>query len=368
MNYFRFPMLTLVLVVLGAVIPPRGATLRADVLVEIDSVRRTTSPGGFMTYYAKVTNTGAGSVAVRARRVLDQLPDTTWESSICTETHCYAVEEDLTGDQTIDPGAPRYFKIHIQAGARIGDSAVVGLRFESASLLSPIERTLTLVVVESPLPDFRVDIDAPKKVMEPREEGMIPVWIENPTAAPVTYRVRRIEAIFPDTSWHSELCVEDSCFGEATSETPLAVVQPGEYGYVRLRVTAGATNGDRARIVLRFDAGDDAKVIDRLIEVTVFSAGAGVSREPATPTAVRSPFPTPAGTYVDLPLPGAGPWRSLAIYDRNGNRIADCSSLVSGVSPGGVVRIDVTRLPSGIYNGMFAGPAGTSSSTFIVAH
>lgn len=131
MNRYRYSLHLLI----GAILFCAGAVgLRGEegpFTLSAEEPRRTISVGQFTEFEITLSNSAPNDFDVRVIRIVDQMPDINWYSSICTLVECYPKEVDTLPVQTVygDGGSIITF-VHVFSIETAG-TARVTLRFET---------------------------------------------------------------------------------------------------------------------------------------------------------------------------------------------------------------------------------------------
>src|SRR5688500_16240478 len=83
---------------------------------------RTLDTSGFTTYEIHVTNTTGDSIGVRATRLVVDVPDTSWHTSICSITTCYPEEVSVTPAEPLAANGETGFTLHVISGRTYGQT------------------------------------------------------------------------------------------------------------------------------------------------------------------------------------------------------------------------------------------------------
>jgi hypothetical protein len=301
--------------------------LRAEVpfTVMVEQLERRVDTTGFTTYEIHVTNTTADTISIHAARTVVDLPDTSWHTSVCSINKCYPEEVSILPPEIVDPNGMTGFTLHVTAGRTYGQTGRVTLRLDTGPGTEGIDIRFVIETVQPVAPLFRVTALEQNAAAGPDIPVDFMTDVYNMASDTLSVTVVRVEEYFPDATWSSALCVEDSCYGPEV-EAPRPVLLAFDHAVTfHLRVT-GHTPGE-GRVVLRFNTSRGTDPIEKRYTVTI------------TPTGVRSmtsetlvagaPWPNPASRTIRIPIPRklkqAGS-RSLVIYRLDGERVADLSA------------------------------------------
>lgn len=238
--------------------------------VAIDKPVRTLDTVSFTTFEIHVTNTTGDTIRVRATRAVNGLPDSAWESSICSITTCYPPEVDVTEYEQARPEGMTGFAVHVMTGPRHGDSARIVLSIDTGPGSESVVRELVVKTAAPPAQIFRVEPEQLSKSIAVGETAEFLIWGYNYASDSLSLAVVRVEDYFTSEGWESSICVEDDCSSPDVDAPPAIVLQTDKATWFKLRVRAGSVgSGD---VVLRFNTMRGTDPIEKRFTVT-----AGVS-------------------------------------------------------------------------------------------
>jgi hypothetical protein len=314
--------------------------------VSIDRPDRTLDVASFTTFEVHVVSTAADTIRVRAIRVVNDLPDTSWYASICSITTCYPPEIDTTELESAAPGEMTGFTIHVMTGSRYGDTATISLRIDTGDGSDAVTRTVTVATARPPVQLFRVEpVDLAKSVTV-GETAEFLIWAYNQASDTLTLSVERVEDYFSGANWQSQLCVEETCYASSVDRPPSITLDNDRATFFRLRVRAGSVG--QARIVLRFNTERGTEPIEKR-----FSVEAGVSAaelDPRTHIGVSSAHPNPTSgmTVIELPAGVTAPLR-VDVAGVDGRVMPDRPFVRTDDAGRTSLRIDLGDLAAGVY-------------------
>jgi hypothetical protein len=301
--------------------------LRAEVpfAVMVEQLERRVDTSGFTTYEIHVTNTTADTISIYASRTVVDLPDTTWHTSVCSINKCYPEEISVLPPELVDPNGTTGFTLHVTAGRRYGQTGRVTLHLDTGPGTEGIDILFAIETVEPVAPLYRVTAVEQNAAAGPDVPVDFMTDVYNMASDTLSVTVLRVEEYFPDGTWSSALCVEDSCHApEVDAPRPILLTFDHAVTF-HLRVT-GRTPGE-GRVVLRFNTLRGTDPIEKRYTVTITPSGVGNSASGAL--VAGAPLPNPASRTIRIPIPGklkqTGS-RSLIIYRIDGERVADLSA------------------------------------------
>lgn len=161
-------------IVLAGLALASSASLRAQGLYTLEIPRQevTTVPSGFVEFSIKIINTGFVPTTITIVRAVNQLPASSWYTSMCTGENCYRPDQD-TATVTLKTGESIVAKLSVVSGQVPNQSAHVELQFSAGMGDEPVTKA------------FDVTIASPSSVEpETLADGQI---LPNPTVSNAHY-------------------------------------------------------------------------------------------------------------------------------------------------------------------------------------
>lgn len=320
------------------------AAAGVPITVEVERPQRTLDTVMFTTFEIHVTNASEDTLRVRAVRVLNNLPDISWSSSICSMTICYPPEVDTTAYELSRPRTMTGFTVHVMTGHRHGDTARIAIAIDIGSDSEPIVRELVMVTAQPPPQLFRVEPTAHEVDVTVGDTAEIVTWVYNHAGDTLTMSVERVEEYYTSAGWQSALCVMENCAPPEVDRPSPIVLDVDRAVSFTLRVAAGAPG--QGRIVLRFNTRRGTDPVERR-----FTVNAGVASVPHGRSSTTFAYPNPAVNVVHLPLRqlGVSARYSLIVARADGRVVRSASIDASSVDVDGTLTLDVSSLPPGAY-------------------
>ena len=189
-------------------------SLRAEVpfTVTVDKPERTLDTSGFTTYEMHLTNTTGDTIQVYASRTVVDVPDTTWHNSVCSMSTCYPEEVSILPPEFVEPNAMSGFTLHVISGRTYGQTGRITIHLDTGPGTEGIDLQF-VVRTEAPVaPIYRVSTDELTEAASPEAPVDFSTDVYNMTSDTLSVQMIRVEEYFPDETWSSVLCVEDSCY------------------------------------------------------------------------------------------------------------------------------------------------------------
>lgn len=341
---------------------------RAEVpfTVSIDRPDRTLDTAAFTTFEIYVTNDTGDSIRVRAARITNDLPDTSWYSSICSMTTCYPPEIDVTELESAAPRARTGFTVHIITGHIYGDTARIILRIDTGPGTDSVVREMTIATSPPVRPIFRVETQTIERSVPVGAVAEFIVWAYNMAGDSLSLSMIRAQDYYTSAGWESTICIEDSCAPPDIDSLGAVRIDVDRATYYKLRVRPGAPG--QGKIVLRFNTLRGTEPAE--LRFTVNAGAAGIHERKTV--RVRA-YPNPANNLIHIPLPDIGSWSDalhVEVTRIDGVRMPNLSASIVAVSAREHLRealLDVSALASGIYTYRFDNGDSMLSGLFSVA-
>ena len=337
------------------------ATAGVPITVDVERPQRTLDTVTFTTFEIHVTNASEDTLRVRAVRVLNDLPDSSWSSSICSMTICYPPEVDTTAYELSRPRTMTGFTVHVMTGHRHGDTARIAIAIDIGPDGDPIVRELVMVTAQPPPQLFRVEPTAHEVDVTVGDTAEIVTWVYNHAGDTLTMSVERVEEYYTSAGWQSALCVMENCAPPEVDRPSPIVLDVDRAVNFTLRVAAGAPG--QGRIVLRFNTSRGTDPIERR-----FTVNAGLSSVPRSLPYRALTYPNPAVDVVRLSLGqlSAGAHYSLIVAGADGRIVRRARIDPSSVDVDGTLALDVSNLVPGTYLFNITGIAGEVAGRFTI--
>ena len=315
----------------------------------VDRPTRIISADGYTTFVVDIHNTSAQPVLVKVVRMVNDLPDDGWKTSICSPHHCYDETVDTIEPYEVHPGQPSNTQVHFYTG----DSGVgrVMLKIDPQDGTDPAQIELTVEVGEIPEPSLSLREDSTEAHVGVGDTAFFPFAIVNRTDSTLPVEVHRLEEEFPDPTWSSGLCYFFVCQPAELDSLPIHPVPSRDGAVYGLFVVAGQTPGTIGEVEVQIDPGDGTEPFYRRFEVTV-EMPAGIEEREGFGNSSALSYPSPATSHVSLTIPGGVPGTlvSLRLIGTTGATITTGPfHTESGVDGETVVILPVDGLPSGLW-------------------
>jgi len=249
---YRFPgtRTTLLVLILGWF----GAMhrLQAQSALEVVPERpsRTMPAGGYTTFNIAATNTTGKPIDVQIIRIVNDYPDSTWETSVCAPDKCYDKAVDTLDPYELLPGDAGGPQVHVFLGDT--GSARIVLSIGAVGDPEPTLVELQAKVGVVPKPEFLVEADSTESLAFEGDTVQFWVLLRNISDDSMHVRIRRLETDFPDSSWGTSLCHYEFC--AAPAEDTYVVDMARHVGtFFVLRVVAGGVLGDTGQVEVEID-------------------------------------------------------------------------------------------------------------------
>ena len=169
-----------------------GTTLHAQSSLDlsVDRPVRIISADGYTTFVVDIHNTSAQPVLVKVVRMVNDLPDDGWKTSICSPHHCYDETVDTIEPYEVYPGQPSNTQVHFYTG----DSGIgrVMLMVDPQDGTEPANIELTVEVGEIPEPSLSLREDSTVSHMGAGDTAFFPFAIVNRTDSTLPVLVHRL--------------------------------------------------------------------------------------------------------------------------------------------------------------------------------
>lgn len=153
-------------IVLAAVTLVSAASLRAQGLytLEIPKQEVTTVPSGFVEFSIKITNSGLIPTNIRIVRVVNQLPASSWYTSMCTGENCYTPDQD-TATVSLKTGASIIAKLTVISGQVPNQTAHTELQFSAGMGDEPVTKAFDVTIGSASSADHQIELIAASQIL-----------------------------------------------------------------------------------------------------------------------------------------------------------------------------------------------------------
>lgn len=314
--------------------------------LSVDRPARIISANGYTTFVVDIHNTSTQTVLVKVVRMVNDLPDDGWKTSICSPHHCYDETVDTIEPYEVHPGQPSNTQVHFYTG----DSGIgrVTLMIDPQDGTDPAHVELTVEVGEIPEPSLSLREDSTEAHVGVGDTAFFPFAIVNRTDSTLPVEVHRLEEEFPDPTWSSGLCYFFVCQPAELDSLPIHPVPSRDGAVYGLFIVAGQTPGTIGEVEVQIDPGDGTEPFYRRFEVIV-AEPAGVDHDESR-WLLASAYPNPAVSTVALALPGAlrGEAATISLIGPGGETVTyPPFRLEPGANGEAVARLSIGEVPSG---------------------
>jgi hypothetical protein len=345
---------TILLLLLCAI--PALAQPRFDVVIE--RPERTLDTSAFTTFEIRVHSLAGDTLDVRMARVENNVPDTSWHTSICSINTCYPESVSLTEPERLAPGGMTGFTVHVFTGHRYGDTARILLRIDAGEGTEAIMQEISIATAQPERRIYRLEPEALHRSAVAGDTALFTVWVYNEASDTLGVSVARIDDFFPDSTWSSRLGVQDVCYDPDVDAPPPVVVESDHATWFTLRVT-GRTPAT-GTVVLRFNTTRGTEPVEHRFTLDLGLAGLRVDRE--LPVAPASPVPASDVVSIALGPTSAGREVRLRVVDVAGRAYVERRR----ADGEGLVRLDVRDLAEGVYRYLIDGEISAVGSFIVV--
>lgn len=344
-----------------AILATQGA-LAADFSITVERPERVLDTASFTTFEIRVHSQSDDAQAIRMARLVNDLPDTSWHTSICSINICYPEDVSLTEPEPLEPRGMTGFTVHVITGGRHGDTARILVRLDAVDGGDSILQELVIVTAPPPRRLFRVEPEALHRSAIAGDTVRFTIWAYNEASDSLLVAVERADDYYPDSTWSSRLCVEERCFDGAIASPPPVLLENDRATWFTLMLT-GRTPG-QGRVVLRFNTMRGTEPFEHRFTLDLGAAGFGDDEGTDRPRIA----PIPASDRLTILLGGARASERVRL------RVVDVAGRVKidadyAVSAGGRIDVDVRDLESGVYRYVVGGTLvdGSPSGAFVIA-
>jgi hypothetical protein len=145
--------------------------------LQAEKLTATITPGNIAQFTILVKNNAFGDLDLRMVRLVNDLPDTGWSSSMCTSTTCYTTDVSTTGVFTIPAG---------QSGSTTVDVSVIGHPESQGTAHVKIQYELS-DGTEAQALEFTVAVDGSISSVPQNPVVAVESLFPNPTSATTYY-------------------------------------------------------------------------------------------------------------------------------------------------------------------------------------
>jgi hypothetical protein len=339
---------TLAKLMVALILGTLGVRAEVPFSVSIERPERTLDVVAFTTFEIHVMNEGSDTLRVRAIRAQNDLPDSAWETSICSINTCYPPEIDTTEYERAAQGAMTGFSVHVMTGARYGDTATIVVHVDSGPGTDSVVRTLKVATARPAVQLFRVEPAELEQSIAVGQTAEFLLYAINQSSDTLALSIVRYEDFFTGPGWESSLCVEETCYPADVDSPPAVVVSNDKATYFRIRVHAGSPG--KGDVVVRINTGRGTEPIEKRLTVNAGVAGAELPRMETVGSAVGFPNPTTGRFTVTLPSGfRATESTHVELVDVSGRTIDENIPHKVVEAVGASIRLDLTNYPTGHY-------------------
>ena len=279
-----------------------GSTLYAQssLNLSVDRPVRIIPADGYTTFVVNIHNMSAQPVLVKVVRMVNDLPDEGWKTSICSPHHCYDETVDTIEPYEVYPGQPSNTQVHFYTGDSGVGKVMLMIDPQDGTDLAHIE--LTVEVGEIPEPSLSLREDSTEAHVGVGDTAFFPFAIVNRTESTLPVGVHRLEEDFPDPTWSSGLCYFFVCQPAELDSLPIYSLPSSDGAVYGLFIVAGQTPGTLSSVEVQIDPGDGTEPFYRRFHVMVDQIS---SIDNASSSIRRNGSrPDPASSHVTLTVPG----------------------------------------------------------------
>lgn len=118
---------------------------QGDFTLEIDRQSIVTTPSGFVEFNITITNTSLSPFTMQVTRTTNQLPNSSWYSSMCSGDQCYSPETDNM-PVPLKVGEVNHARLTVLAGTVPNESGRFALQFDAGMGGNPVTKEFTVTV------------------------------------------------------------------------------------------------------------------------------------------------------------------------------------------------------------------------------